>query len=235
MTVSRIPSVEGGIQPTILTTKGDLISATAASTVARLGVGANDTVLTADSTAATGLKWATPVAGGMTLITEVALSAVSSYSFSSIPSTYKQLFLIWGGIQHSTTGSEFAIRLNANSSTIYNASQIRGTDATFDSTTSGRTNISTNQALPFGYNTNQAAISELPQGTLLIDNYSSATKYKRYECSYGYYDNASFRFNNIIGSFSSTTAITSIDITRMAGTATISNLANTSVRLYGVS
>jgi hypothetical protein len=58
MTVGRIPSVEGGIQPTLLTTKGDLISATAASTVARLGVGANATVLTADSTEATGLKWA---------------------------------------------------------------------------------------------------------------------------------------------------------------------------------
>jgi hypothetical protein len=60
MTVSRIPSVEGGIQPTLLTTKGDLISATAASTVARLGVGSNNQVLTADSSTATGLKWATP-------------------------------------------------------------------------------------------------------------------------------------------------------------------------------
>lgn len=57
MTVSRIPSVEGGIQPTLLTTKGDLISATAASTVNRLGVGSNDQVLVADSTASTGLAW----------------------------------------------------------------------------------------------------------------------------------------------------------------------------------
>jgi hypothetical protein len=57
MTVSRIPSVEGGIQPTILTTKGDLISATAASTVNRLAVGSNDQVLVADSAASTGLAW----------------------------------------------------------------------------------------------------------------------------------------------------------------------------------
>ena len=75
MTVGRIPSVEGGIQPTLLTTKGDLISATAASTVARLGVGANNTVLTADSAEATGLKWATPAAGGgMTLLASGTLS-----------------------------------------------------------------------------------------------------------------------------------------------------------------
>jgi hypothetical protein len=63
MTVGRIPSVEGGIQPTLLTAKGDLISATAASTVARLAVGSNDQILVADSTASTGLKWATPASG----------------------------------------------------------------------------------------------------------------------------------------------------------------------------
>lgn len=64
MTISRIPSVEGGIQPTLLTAKGDLISATAASTVARLAVGSDAQILVADSTASTGLKWATPDTAG---------------------------------------------------------------------------------------------------------------------------------------------------------------------------
>jgi hypothetical protein len=44
---------------TALTTKGDLTPATGSAAFARLGVGANNTVLTADSTAATGIKWAT--------------------------------------------------------------------------------------------------------------------------------------------------------------------------------
>jgi len=48
------------IAPTIVDAKGDLIAATAADTPARLGVGTNGQVLTADSTAATGLAWATP-------------------------------------------------------------------------------------------------------------------------------------------------------------------------------
>ena len=63
MTVGRIPSVEGGIQPTILDAKGDLIVATGNDSPNRLAVGANDTVLTADSSAATGLKWAAPATG----------------------------------------------------------------------------------------------------------------------------------------------------------------------------
>lgn len=43
--------------PAIFTTKGDLAVATAAETAARLGVGADDATLVADSFAATGLAW----------------------------------------------------------------------------------------------------------------------------------------------------------------------------------
>jgi hypothetical protein len=55
------------IQNAIVDAKGDLIAATAADTPARLAVGTNGQVLTADSTAATGLAWATPAASGATL------------------------------------------------------------------------------------------------------------------------------------------------------------------------
>jgi len=57
MTVGRIPSVEGGIQPTIVDAKGDLIAAVAADSLNRLAVGSNDQVLVADSATSTGLAW----------------------------------------------------------------------------------------------------------------------------------------------------------------------------------
>ena len=53
-------SASNPISANIVDAKGDIIAATAADTVSRLAVGANDTVLTADSSTATGLKWATP-------------------------------------------------------------------------------------------------------------------------------------------------------------------------------
>ncbi len=67
MTIGRIPSVEGGIQPTIVDAKGDLIAGVAADSVNRLAVGSNDQVLVADSAASTGMAWksvATPFAAG---------------------------------------------------------------------------------------------------------------------------------------------------------------------------
>lgn len=53
-------NAQAAIAKAIVDAKGDIIAATAADTVARLAVGANDTVLTADSSTATGLKWAVP-------------------------------------------------------------------------------------------------------------------------------------------------------------------------------
>jgi hypothetical protein len=55
-------TANAAIPKSTVTTKGDLIVATASSTVTRVAVGANDTILTADSTAASGVKWAATAA-----------------------------------------------------------------------------------------------------------------------------------------------------------------------------
>jgi hypothetical protein len=60
-------NADAATQKATLTTKGDLYAASAASTPARLAVGTNGQVLTADSTAATGVAWAAPSTGAESL------------------------------------------------------------------------------------------------------------------------------------------------------------------------
>lgn len=117
------------IPSSIVDAKGDIIAGTASDTVSRLAVGSNDQVLTADSTTGTGLKWATP-SGGMTLINTGGTAFTgTSITISSIPATYKTLFLVWVDVYASALTSMFC-RINADTGANYSYSRVAQNNAT---------------------------------------------------------------------------------------------------------
>jgi hypothetical protein len=101
---------------TAIDAKGDLIAGTAADTFSRLAVGTNGQLLTADSTAATGLKWATPSSGSaMTLITSGSFSSSSEFNVgTAFSATYLNYKIVLDISAFSTTLTLRA-KLNDNS------------------------------------------------------------------------------------------------------------------------
>lgn len=125
------------IQNAIVDAKGDLIAATAADTPARLAVGTNGQVLTADSTAATGIKWATPATGGgFTELATGSLTSGTTISLTSISGSYKTIEL-WGYGINCSADFQLTYRLNNDSGTSYRLS------TSFSTSTTGTANSTT--------------------------------------------------------------------------------------------
>lgn len=127
----ELDDVEAAAVPkTLADAKGDLLAATAADTVARLPVGADGEVLTADSGAATGVAWAPPVASAASgTTTAVGASSGTGFAqpfgmtFATAPAVaiaYRQAGVEVVVTAKSTTGFTFdIIAAPGNSSPIF--------------------------------------------------------------------------------------------------------------------
>ena len=108
----------GAVSP--LTTKGDLY--TFSTSDQRIGVGANATVLTADSAEATGLKWATPsaAAASFSLLNSggTTLSGAASRTISGI-SGQGTLMIILENASCAGAGGNVRMRLNGDTGSNY--------------------------------------------------------------------------------------------------------------------
>ena len=110
------------INPNIVDAKGDIIAATAADTVARLAVGSNDQVLMADSTTATGLKWAS--AGGASsdyslLNTGGTTLSGATTTVSGISGMDKLMVIVINATTNSTSYPTLGFRVNTDTGSNY--------------------------------------------------------------------------------------------------------------------
>jgi hypothetical protein len=117
MSTGRLGAGDTAIQPTILNAKGDLIAATAADTPAALTVGANDTVLTADSAEATGLEVGCPCCWWY----DFAFYYYCSGSSTTISDQLQvlQAFILLRSIVHTHQVADFYLRMNGDSGRNY--------------------------------------------------------------------------------------------------------------------
>ncbi len=221
MTVGRIPVIEGGIQPTIFDAKADLLTATANDTPARLAVGTNGQVLTADSTAGTGLAWATPSSGGMTLLSTTSLTG-SSVTLSSISQSYKTLHLEIKGARSNTGADTVLIRFNSDTGNNYENRRW-----TVDATTGAGAQGTNLDYIRFAGIGTSSTVAELTNGQLDIFRYTDTSNINLSSNSAGNDGNKTIIMNQ--GRYIASAAITSITIGLTAYT-----FAAGTAYLYGV-
>ena len=103
------------------TAKGGLLVGTGSGTASELTVGANNTVLTADSTTATGLKWAAAgSAGSLTKIKTATFTNVADTgtTFDSVfTSTYNNYKVIFWNVYTATNAVDFRFQLRNGGTT----------------------------------------------------------------------------------------------------------------------
>ncbi len=168
------------IQNAIVDAKGDLIAATAADTPARLAVGTNGQILTADSTAATGLSWVSPSAStsGLTLISTTTFSGVATQSFNSVfSSTYANYLITYNIVAADTTHRGIYLRYRASGSDTTSsyagnmgAWNIEGTTQTYNEV------IDSTTFTQLGFSSSSTAIQRL-LGSAYIYNPNVASQY----------------------------------------------------------
>ena len=105
----------GAVAKSLIDAKGDLFVGSADNTVARLAVGTNGQVLTADSTATNGVKWAAGGgSSGLVFISRQTFTSVSVVNINNVfTSTYKYYKIIWD-IKDVSNPGEIAFRFRAS-------------------------------------------------------------------------------------------------------------------------
>ena len=211
------------IAKSLVDAKGDIIAATADDTVDRLAVGANDTVLIADSSTTTGLKWGTVSGGGITLISTTTLSGATT-TVGSIPGTYKKLYCIIDTPQNSTADGLWRCRPNGTENSRCAGARVNlTTTATFYS----------EGDIPLSLGLNTLRSNGDSYAAFEIDNYASTAITRKGINGWSTFRNDS-NSGNIYGVYGGSFYIFEDAITSLVFSNTGGNMSAGTVYLYGV-
>jgi hypothetical protein len=205
------------INPTLVDAKGDIIAATAADTVARLAVGANDTVLTADSTTATGLKWAS-VGGASSsyslLNTGGTALSGSTTTVSGISGIDKIMVIVISATTNSTSYPFHCFQINTDTaSNYYYAGQSPKYAQSSENYNVQWTSATGNTVIPFAQGDTSG--SNASYGAMYI-NGGKSTGWKDIRVNGG----GAWLGYNIQGIYRGSAAVTSISVLTLAGSFT---------------
>jgi hypothetical protein len=105
---------------TAIDAKGDLVAGTADNAFSRIAIGANNTVLTADSAEATGMKWAAAAGGGgsWSLLATQSLTTGSSYSITGLAG-YDRIMALFSDVSNTTASNWVRFTLNSDTGNNY--------------------------------------------------------------------------------------------------------------------
>jgi len=208
---------------TAIDAKGDLVAGTGADTFSRLAVGANDTVLTADSSTATGLKWATPASGGMTLLSTTAITAASSISITGISSAYTNLQIVVTNFAISSPNEIIRLTFNGVTTTTYSWNYLQGATAQASGVGS-RASIQLANQWQSAANTGNAMIN------INVPLYANTSTWKTIQYSLGGISSGDNTTYVGAGTTNNTAAISSFALSVSAGNFT----AQGNILVYGV-
>lgn len=210
---------------TAIDAKGDLIAGTGADTFSRLAVGTNNHVLTADSAASTGMKWAAvSTTKSFSLINTggTALTGSQTVTYSGL-SGYDTYLILIVTASSASASSAIGIRFNGDSTTKYAMAGVQLIGAsTWNAANMDQINSLSENMIYLGLLPNTA--NGYLSGGLLLQGANSSGAYKVYQASgmgqngtnqYGYITNGWYNSTSTISSISAYSGTGNFDLGTM--------------------